>query len=91
MTPPTCAYCGRGFADVRGCQYVAGDPRPMSYGSECHPLSLAPTCHDCRAPKGTEHHAYCLATECPQSCHRQFHPGLTCEEDRVLVTGGTAA
>ena len=91
MTAPVyaCDYCERPYSDPRGCEYLDDDPRPMRYGSECHPLSTGPTCRDCAAPKGTEHHAYCLATECAD-CHRQFHPGMTCEEDAVLTTGAVA-
>ena len=91
MAELTCTYCERHFSDPRGCDYVDGDAKPMRYGSECHPLSLGPACYDCGAPKDTEHHAYCLATECPESCHRQFHPGMDCDENRELVTGGRAA
>ena len=87
---PTCAYCERPYSDPRGCAYIAGDPKPPTYGTECHPLAIAPTCHDCGAPKGREHHATCLQAECV-ACHRQFHPGMTCEEDAELTTGGRAA
>ena len=76
----TCLYCSRRFSDPRGCQYDPDDERPVVYGSELYPLSSGPTCRDCMAPKGKEHHAYCLCTEC-SSCHNQFHPGTTCEED----------
>ena len=90
MPEPTCQYCQRALSDPRGCDYFDRDPKPMTYGSECHPLSIGPTCNDCGAPKSTEHHAYCLATECPVSCHRQFHPGMTCDEDAELTTGAAA-
>lgn len=86
---PTCIYCRRAFTDPRGCEWDDGDPKPPTYGTECHPLSIAPDCYDCGAPKGTEHHAYCLAVECT-ACHRQWHPGMTCEADALLVTGGAA-
>jgi hypothetical protein len=89
VTPPTCLYCGRLYSDPRGCDWIAGDPKPPAYGTECHPLSIGATCHDCGSPKGTEHHAYCLATECTD-CHRQWHPGLSCSEDAELTTGTAA-
>ena len=87
---PTCTYCLRSFADPRGCDWQDGDPKPPTYGSECHPMATGPTCYDCGAPKGRDHHAYCLACECVE-CHRQFHPGMTCAEDAALSTGGQAA
>ena len=86
---PTCTYCERPFADARGCEYLEGDPAPVTYGHEQHPLSTSDRCRDCGAPIGTMHHVACLCSECA-ACHRQFHPGLTCEEDRQLVTGGAA-
>ncbi len=89
MTTNTCTYCERPYADRRGCEWDEDDPQPPTYGTECHPLSIAPTCYDCSAPKGTEHHAYCLATECT-ACHRQWHPGLSCEVDAKLVAGSVA-
>ena len=91
MTPPKgCDYCKRPFSDPRGCLYEPADERPATYGFEAHPLSSGPTCRDCGAPKGTEHHAECLAAEC-RSCQRQWHAGLSCEEDARLVMGGDAA
>ena len=54
---PSCTYCLRPLSDLRGCEWDDGDPKPPTYGTECHPLSIAPTCYDCGAPKGTEHHA----------------------------------
>lgn len=90
MTVPTCLYCERPFSDPRGCDWMPGDPKPPTYGTECHPLSFADTCSDCGSPKGTEHHAYCLDTECLE-CHRQWHAGITCHENAKLTTGGQAA
>ena len=95
MSPsvPTCLYCERPYSDPRGCDWMDGDPKPPTYGTECHPLAVAPRCHDCGSPKGTEHHAYCFATECTD-CHRQWHAGMTCEEDAKLtmpLTHGDAA
>jgi len=88
--PPSCTYCERPYGDPRGCEYLDRDERPLTYGSELHPISAGPTCRDCGTPKGAAHHAYCLCTECPD-CHRQFHPGITCQEDALLTTGGRAA
>ena len=92
MSEPTCPECKRAYADPRGC--LPFDGGPLAYGSELDPISSGPTCRDCGAPKGTEHHAGCACTECP-SCHRQYHGGMTCEEDAQfhaeLRTGGTAA
>lgn len=90
MSEFTCTYCLRPFSDPRGCDWQDGDPKPTTYGSECHPLTIGPTCRDCSAPKGRDHHAYCLQTECT-ACHRQFHPGLTCEEDAKLTMPPGAA
>ena len=90
MTPPTCPYCNRPFSDPRGCDYLDGDERPMTYGTEQYPLSAEDTCRDCAASKGSEHHVECLCTEC-RACHRQWHPGMTCAEDAELTTGGAAA
>lgn len=84
---PTCPYCERPYSSSEGCDYLDGDEKPMPYGSECHPLSFDETCRDCGTPRGREHHAYCLACECPDGCHRQFHAGLTCDEDAPLTTG----
>lgn len=89
MSEPTCLYCERPYADPRGCEWLEGDPKPPTYGSECHPLSTGPTCYDCGTPREREHHAYCLATECT-ACHRQGHIG-PCDEDAALTTAGAAA
>ena len=91
---PTCTYCRRPFSDPRGCEYLPGDEQPVIYGEELHPFGDGPTCRDCGTARGRRHHAFCLATECP-TCHNQFHPGSTCDEDAKfhaeLRTGGTAA
>lgn len=49
--PPRCTYCGREYRDARGCDWLDGDPKPPTYGSECHPLSTGPTCYDCGTPE----------------------------------------
>ena len=94
MSKPTCTYCERPYSDERGCEYTDGDERPVLYGEEVHPISTCPTCRDCGSPRGKEHRAYCLCTEC-STCHSQFHPGMTCEEGAQfhaeLRAGGTAA
>lgn len=86
---PTCDYCTRSFTDPRGCEYLDADERPVVYGAELHPASESEVCRDCGAPKGTYHHVECLCTECP-GCHRQWHPGLTCEADAELTAGAAA-
>ena len=86
----TCQYCERPYSSPHGCDYLKGDEKPVTYGEELHPVSTGPTCRDCATPKGKEHHAYCLATECAD-CHRQFHPGMSCAEDAELTAGGAAA
>jgi hypothetical protein len=89
VTPPTCTYCERPFSSPNGCDYLADDEKPLTYGSELHPLSEGATCRDCGTPKGREHHVECLCTECP-TCHRQWHPGMSCREDAELTTGAAA-
>lgn len=97
MPDPRCPYCRRRYADVRGCKPgLPGEIDPVLYGDEWYPFSdePGPTCRDCGAPKGLIHHADCSCSECP-SCHRQYHGGMTCEEDAQfhaeLRSGGTAA
>lgn len=81
---PRYDYCGRRYTDKRGCEFLDEDERPVPYGSEVHPVSTGPTCRDCSTPKGREHHATCLCTECAD-CHRQWHPGMTCAEDAKIT------
>ncbi len=83
-TVARCDYCERPYTGRRGCDYLDGDEKPITYGEELHPLSSSPRCRDCGTPKGREHHATCLATECA-ACHRQWHPGATCEEDAKIT------
>ena len=68
---PTCEYCTRPYADPRGCEYLDDDTKPVKYGEELDPLSTTPTCRDCAAPLGTEHHVACTKAECP-TCHGQW-------------------
>ena len=87
----TCPECRRPYGDPEGCDWSYTEFRPIVYGAEQNPLSSGPTCRDCATPKGATHHAGCSCTECP-SCHNQWH-GLetSCEDNRVLTTGGRAA
>ncbi len=81
MTVPTCEFCDKPFADAAGCEYPEGYPRPVTYGSEKHPLSRSERCRECAVPRGRLHHLACLCSEC-EACGGQFGlcRGIECEE-----------
>lgn len=103
MTAPNCSYCERPLSDVRGCDYLDDDPRPLPFGDEteayaglrgltARTLNPGPACIDCGVPRGALHHVACLKAECAK-CHHQFGlcGGESCEDVWDWSTGGSAA
>lgn len=83
-----CTYCEKPYT-VDSCAYLDDDERPVTFGAERGSPSSQDRCTDCGVKRGGDHHVSCTQAECAL-CDRQWHPGLTCEEDAKLTTGAAA-